>query len=205
MPTVDTVKGPVDTASLGFTLMHEHVFVRTPGVFENWPHLWDEEREIKGATGKLNEAKASGVDTMLDLTTIDLGRNIPLLQRVAADAQVNIIVATGVWIRPPHYIQNMEVEPLAELFVHDVERGIAGTGVKAGAIKVASEPVVDAVNEKVLRAAARAHRATGVPISTHTYVRNKTGLTQQDVFADEGVDLGRVVIGTPAIARTWTT
>ena len=37
MPSVNTVNGGVDTSKLGFTLMHEHVFARSPGVFENWP------------------------------------------------------------------------------------------------------------------------------------------------------------------------
>ena len=195
MASVATVNGTVDSAELGFTLMHEHVFIRSPGVFENWPHLWDEDGEIKAAIGKLNDAKASGVDTILDLTTVDLGRNIPLLQRVAQHVNLNIIVATGVWMRPPHHLLRMDADALAELFVRDVVEGIAGTGVRAGAIKIASEPVVDASNETMLRAAARAHRKTGAPISTHTYVRNKTGLTQQDIFGSEGVDLSRVVIG----------
>jgi len=54
---------------------------------------------------------------------------------------------------------------------------------------------VTSVNEKLLRAAARTHRATGVPISTHTDPAADTGPAQQAVFEDEGVDLGRVVIG----------
>ena len=34
-----------------------------------------------------------------------------------------------------------------------------------------------------------------MPISTHTAARQKVGLDQQRVFREEGVDLGRVVIG----------
>ena len=30
MPQVQTARGPVDTAELGQTLMHEHIFVLTP-------------------------------------------------------------------------------------------------------------------------------------------------------------------------------
>jgi phosphotriesterase-related protein len=54
---------------------------------------------------------------------------------------------------------------------------------------------MDPVNERVLRASARAHRETGVPICTHTFPANRTGLDQQRVFKEEGVDLGRTVIG----------
>src|SRR5262249_53338962 len=49
--------------------------------------------------------------------------------------------------------------------------------------------------ERVLRAAAQAHLATGVPITTHTTVADRNGLDQQRIFAEEGVDLRRVVIG----------
>jgi phosphotriesterase-related protein len=80
--------------------------------------------------------------------------------------------------------------------VRDIERGIQGTPARAGVIKCATDHLgVTDLNRKLLQVAARAHRATGVPISTHTSVAHRTGLAQQDVFAEEGVDLGRVVIG----------
>jgi len=69
------------------------------------------------------------------------------------------------------------------------------SNVRAGIIKLATEPAVDELNETMLRAGARAHRRTGAPISTHTDVKTRSGLAQQDVFESEGVDLSRVVIG----------
>ncbi len=195
MPVVNTMKGPVDTSKLGFTLMHEHVFIRSWGVFENWPHLWDPQGEAGRAVQLLERAKAGGVDTILDLTTVDLGRDIPRLKQIAERVDLNIIVATGIWMNPPMYIRSQDADKLADMFTHDIVKGIAGTGIRAGAIKVATEPAMDEVNEKILRGAARAHRRTGVPISTHTLPRNRTGLSQQDVFESEGVDLRRVVIG----------
>ena len=195
MPLVNTMRGPVDTSEIGFTLMHEHVIIRSWGVFENWPHLWDPDAEVDRAAKLLNQAKAAGVDTMLDLTTVDLGRDIPRLKQIADKVDINIIVATGVWMAPPSYIRRQSVDALADMFIHDIEEGIAGTGVRAGAIKVATEPEMDSVNETILRAGAKAHRRTGVPISTHTFVRNKTGSQQLDVFESEGVDLSRVVVG----------
>ena len=41
MPNVNTAAGPVDTAQLGFTLMHEHIYVLTEGLAHNFPHLWN--------------------------------------------------------------------------------------------------------------------------------------------------------------------
>ena len=86
--------------------------------------------------------------------------------------------------------------PMVEMFVRDITEGIAGTGVKAAILKCATdEPGLTPGVERVLRAVAVAHRATGVPISTHTHARTRRGLEQQRVFAEEGVDLGRVIIG----------
>ena len=49
--------------------------------------------------------------------------------------------------------------------------------------------------ERVLRAVAQAHVRTGVPITTHTHAGTRRGLEQQRIFAEEGVDLPRVIIG----------
>jgi phosphotriesterase-related protein len=85
---------------------------------------------------------------------------------------------------------------MTEMFVRDIEQGIAGTGVKAGILKCATDkPGVTPDIERVLRATAQAHRRTGVPISTHTHATTRRGLEQQRIFAEEGVDLSRVVIG----------
>ncbi len=195
MPTVSTVRGPIDTGALGATLMHEHVFNRSPGVFEAWPHLWDPADEIRRAVETFRDLKAAGIDTIVDLTTMDLGRDVKMVGEVARQVELNIIMCTGVWRFPPRFFERRNPDPVADLFVMDIEEGIAQTGVRAAIIKLATEPKVDELNETMLRAGARAHRRTGVPISTHTDVRTRSGLAQQDVFESEGVDLSRVVIG----------
>jgi len=195
MATVNTVRGPIDTSQLGATLMHEHVFNRSPGVFEAWPHLWDPDEEVARAVKTFQEVKANGIDTIVDLTTVDLGRDVHMVRRVADEVPLNIIMATGVWRRPPALFERRDIDALADLFVKDIEEGMNGTDMKAAVIKLATEPTVDELNERMLRAGARAHRRTGVPISTHTDVKTRSGLAQQDVFESEGVDLTRVVIG----------
>ncbi|MBU3686901.1 MAG: phosphotriesterase [Mycobacterium sp.] len=87
-------------------------------------------------------------------------------------------------------------EPMVDMFVRDITEGIADTGVRAGILKCATdEPGLTVGVERVLRAVAQAHRATGVPITTHTHAGTRRGLEQQRVFAEEGVDLSRVIIG----------
>ncbi|HXH23335.1 MAG TPA: phosphotriesterase-related protein [Dehalococcoidia bacterium] len=195
MATVHTARGQIDTAELGMTLMHEHVFTRSPGVFEAWPHLWDRAAEIANAVRTFRDLKAAGIDTIVDLTTVDLGRDVRMVSEVARQVDLNIIMATGVWRYPPRYFTPRNIDQVASLFVKDIEEGMEATDIRAAIIKVATEPDVDTLNEAMLRAVSRAHRRTGAPISTHTYVQTKCGLKQQDIFESEGVDLSRVVIG----------
>ena len=198
MATVNTVTGPIDTAQLGFTLMHEHIYVLSEGVIANFPHLWDRQARREQAVGALSEAKAHGVDTIVDLTVLGLGRDVALARDISKASGVQVIAATGLYTYDelPHHFQNRDADYMAELFVRDVEVGIQDTGIKAAILKVATDQQgVTTGVEKVLRAVARTHRRTGVPISTHTHAASKRGLDQQKIFTEEGVDLGRVIIG----------
>jgi phosphotriesterase-related protein len=202
---VETARGPIDTATLGPTLMHEHVFVLSPEIASNYPDGWDEEARVADAVEKLNALHAAGVDTIVDPTVVGLGRYIPRIQRVAAQTELNIVVATGLYTynEVPFYFDYRGPgtlfdgpEPMVEMFVRDIEEGIAGTDVKAAFLKCATEHqgVTPGV-ERVLRAVAQAHLQTGAPILTHTHAESRQGLAQQRIFAEEGVDLSRVVIG----------
>ena len=196
MATVETALGPIATTELGPTLMHEHIVTRSPGVHENWPHLFDRPDILKIAERKMGDLHQRGIRTMVDLTTVDLGRDIDLIVDVARRSRVHVIVATGVWWMPQRYFSAHGVDHVAELFVRDITQGIGTSGVKAAIIKCATDTAgVTPVIENVLRASARAQKATGVPISTHTWAAGRTGEAQQAIFAQEGVDLRRVIIG----------
>jgi phosphotriesterase-related protein len=205
MGQVNTVLGPVDSGDLGVTLMHEHVFVLSPEIQQNWPTGWDEESAVSGAVERLNELAAAGVGTIVDLTVVGLGRNVRLVQRVAELVNLHIVVATGLYTYDslPHYFDMRSasmrpdgIDALEECFLGDIEDGISGTGVRAGVLKCATDKqgLTHGV-ERVLRAAAKVHRKTGLLISTHTDAPTHRGLDQQRVFESEGVDLSRVVIG----------
>jgi phosphotriesterase-related protein len=206
MATIHTVRGAIDSAELGTTLMHEHVFVLDTEILQNYPEDWGaEEQRIAGAVTRLNALQARGVDAIVDLTVIGLGRYIPRIQRIAEQTRLHIIVATGLYtycdlpfyfhFRGPGTVLGGP-ELMTEMFVRDIQVGIAGTGVRAGILKCATdEPGVTKDVERTLRAVAQAHRQTGVPISTHTHARTRVGLEQQRVFREAGVDLSRVVIG----------
>lgn len=195
MSIIQSATGPIDTTDLGFTLMHEHVIVLWPPMHQQYPELFDREAHMSNAVARLKKARAAGVTTMVDLTPIDLGRNPAFIAEAARLSGMQIIVATGLYYTIPFYFLHRPDQVMVDLFVRDITVGIAQTGVRANVIKCATEPEMHPMNERVLRASAKAHRATGVPICTHTYPANRTGLDQQRVFKEEGVDLGRTVIG----------
>jgi phosphotriesterase-related protein len=211
MPTVETVRGPVDAADLGRTYMHEHVFVLSPDVQQNFPDEWgDEGARVDDAVAKLSALAAVGVRTIVDPTVIGLGRYIPRIQAVAERVpDLNIVVATGCYTyhdvpfffhhRTPDVrtlLGKDEPEVMVPMFVGDITEGIAGTGVRAGMLKCAiDEPGLTPGVERVMRAVARTHLATGCPITVHTHPGTRQGLVVQRVMAEEGVDPGAVVLG----------
>jgi phosphotriesterase-related protein len=161
--------------------------------FRNWVDL---DVLIDGAVREVCAAKQHGVRTIVDVTPIDLGRDINVIREVAERAEMQIIAATGLYHFEQPWLQHWEVDRLVEFLIRDVERGIQGTSSKAGIINAATGPSgVTPINRKSLQVAARLHLATGLPITTHTEAAQRTGLVQQDLFEEEGVDLGRVVIG----------
>jgi phosphotriesterase-related protein len=205
METVSTVLGPLQPGRLGRTLMHEHVFVLSPELERNYPETFDEAVRVPEAVAKLQALVASGIDTIVDLTVLGLGRDVARVATVAEQAGINVVVATGYytftdlpnWVnfRGPGTMMGGP-DPLETYFVRDIEIGIGVTGIRAGILKCATDEAgVTPGVERVLRAVAAAHRRTGVPISTHADAATRRGLEQQKIFAAEGVDLARVVIG----------
>jgi phosphotriesterase-related protein len=210
MPTVETVRGPVEVDELGTTLMHEHVFVLSTEHLQNYGvgTWWDEEARVADAVEKLRALPPAGIRTFVDPTVWGTGRYIPRIQRVAEQVpDLHIIVATGIYsyFEAPHQyeyrgpgrlVDDGGPDPMALDFVRDITVGIADTGVKAAFLKCAVEEagLVRGV-ERICRAVAYAHRETGAPICVHTNSRAQTGQAALALFRTEGVDLTKVVIG----------
>ncbi len=130
------------------------------------------------------------------MTTLDLGRDIRAIEEMSRQSGIQIIACTGIWRDIPRAFWTATPDMIANLFVREIEEGIEETGIKAGIIKVANDKGgVTPEGEIILRAAARAHKRTGVPITTHTWAPERVGDQQIRIFEDEGVDLNRVYIG----------
>ena len=212
MSEIATVLGPVDTAELGRTYMHEHVFVLTTEVQQNFPDEWGSEDErVADAVTRLQALAAQGVRTIVDPTVVGLGRYIPRIQRIAEQVpELNIVVATGCYTYGdvPFFFHHrgpalgealgMDVpEPMVEMFVKDIREGIGETGVKAAFLKCAiDEKGLTTGVERIMRAVARTSLATGAPITVHTHPASESGLVVERVMCDEeGVDPAKVVLG----------
>ena len=194
MAQINSVLGPISSDDLGFTLMHEHVMVAGPALYRWHPELLGPEPE-ETAIAALKRAKAQGIDTMVDATTFDLGREPELLARVSRASGVNIINVTGWWLDVPRWLLGVSPNQMAREFVREIEEGFHGTDVKAGLLKCAADS--DGVTQRLevmARAVARAHNETGVPIMVHSYPTGQVGRRQIEIFREEGVDLTKVKI-----------
>ncbi len=204
MRSVQTVLGPVPVDQLGLTLMHEHLLIGWPGWQYDVAAPRKSQSEIaKICTDRMLELKAYGVQTLVDPCPMDLGRDVELMARVSQDTGVHIICATGLYKEdqgtPPYFKFRAQfadaTHEIRDAFVRELTEGVGDTGIKPGLIKAATGAhQVTPYEEMVLRAAAQASCATGVPILTHTD-EGTMGREQLDIFAAEGVELRHVVIG----------
>ena len=202
-PHVQTVLGPVDPATLGFTLPHEHTAITLWQVPNRWDY-WELTRDAPIITEELVRFRDAGGSTLVDLTLSGVGRDPSWLVQLARDTGLNLVMGCG-WYREAYYpaearIDRRSVEDLADELVREASDGIAVPGLDAavrpgiiGEIGT-DKPWLSAQEERVHRAVARASRRTGLAITTHA-VMSDVGLAQLTVFEDEGADLSRVIIG----------
>jgi phosphotriesterase-related protein len=194
---INSVLGPLDTRRLGFTLSHEHVVLSSAGIRHVYPDFIGQRNTIvANAVRILRQAKAEGVDTMVDVTTLDLGRDVRLVREVSRRSGMNIIACTGIWRDIPRAFWQARPDDVAALFVREIKEGIENTGIKAGIIKIATDMGgVTPEGEVILRAAARAAKKTGVPVSCHTWALERVGEQQVAIFQEEGLNLNQAYIG----------
>jgi predicted metal-dependent phosphotriesterase family hydrolase len=187
---VQTVVGPLDASKLGFTLTHEHICNNPSERFGGRANA------VAKAVDKLEEARDAGVDTIVDVTTFDVGRDIRFGQEIARKSGMQIVACTGQHVFAPESYRARTLEEITELFIREIAQGIDGTDIKAGVIKVAARSkALTPAEEKVFRAAARASRATGIPVQTHTNSRERGGETQADIFEAEELGPVRISLG----------
>lgn len=210
---VQTVLGPIDPgAQLGVTLPHEHMFLDLRN-----PALEQDDQELRArlsvalmddlpkTTEALAEFAEAGGESIVELTTPGMGRNVTKMVIASRAAGVNVVAATGYYTRDfhPAYVDEESVSQLTERMVTDVLVGMDGSDVKAGIIKLGSSCYPLTGNElKCFVSGAKAQAITRAPITTHTSFKvasalssGTMGFEQLDVLERNGADLSRVIIG----------
>jgi len=199
MKSINTVTGTITAEQLGTTLMHEHLLIGWAGwELDCAAPKFDRKTAFRNAVDRLKELKDLGLQSFVDPCPMDIGRDVNFMAEVSQASGVPIVCATGLYkedLGNTAYFKQRSVDEIAEVYASEITRGIGNTGVKAGIIKCATgKGQITEYEQKCLRAAARAHLRTGAPITTHTE-DGTMGREQLDIFASEGVDLRRVIIG----------
>jgi predicted metal-dependent phosphotriesterase family hydrolase len=194
-----TVAGPVDPATLGITLPHEHTAISLWHIPSRWDY-WELTRDEGLIADELGLFRAAGGATLVDLTLPGVGRDPAWLAGVSRATGLNVVMSCG-WYRGAYYpvearVDARSVDDLADELVREATDGVGESGIRPGIIGEigTDKPWVSALEERVHRAAARAARRTGLAITTHAVMSN-VGLAQLRIFEEEGADPARVVIG----------
>ncbi|MFD0636534.1 hypothetical protein [Catenulispora yoronensis] len=187
---VMTVLGPIKASELGRTMPHEHLLCKELGMGEG--PLDD----LDGAIVDLRALKDVGGGAIVDLTSGGLGRQPGQLRRASEESGVHIVMGAG-WYRESFYPEDfnqVSVGELTERLLADIAEGEGG--IRPGVIGEigADHAYLSGVEERVLRACARAQLQTGLGIVLHA-VLSEVGAWQLDVLEEEGVDLRRVGVG----------
>lgn len=194
MSKINTVLGTMDTKKMGFTLAHEHLMTGYHGIMNECPGFMVG-KPFERIITRLKEAKEGGIDTIVDMTTNDLGRDVNLMAEASRLTGVNIVAISGWWLDVPRFLDEVSPDQMAKTFVKEIEEGIAGTGIKSGLLKSASDiEGITPRQEIALRGVARAHLKTGVPIAIHSYHPGQVAKQQLRILKQEGVDLRRVKV-----------
>jgi phosphotriesterase-related protein len=196
MPVM-SVTGPVDEANLGRVLVHEHITIDLPGQELDPSYAPDIPEIVARGVDQLQKLRDYGVGAIVDPCPIELGRDPELYAEVSEKSGVKIIFATGFYMEAsgiPHYWRARDAEEIAEFYLSEITDGVGSTGLRPGIIKAATGLEASALERRVLAGAAMAQAQGGVAIITHTE-NSRHGDVQQAVFAENGADPSRIMIG----------
>ena len=201
---VQTVLGPIPASKLGVTLVHEHVMCDFVGAEETNRHRWEVEAVVKRMLPVLRQLKERGVTGFIDCTPAYIGRDPRVLKQLAQETGLHIVTNTGYYGGAddkfvPMHAYGATPDQLADLWVAEFVHGIEDTGVKPGFIKIGIDEIkgssdrLSPIDEKLVRASARASRRSHLAVTCHTG-GGPAGLTATKIFIEERADPGRFIV-----------
>ena len=191
---IRTVLGDINKEDFGIALAHEHFIIDLTHVRK------DDESKIETIEEVIPEIELiikQGVKGAVEVSTIDMWRDVIKLRQISEITHLNIVCSTGFYLSEyhPEYLNDMSAEEISDIFIKELTEGIDGTDIKAGVIaEIASSPKEFVGQEKkILEAAGIASRKTGYAISTHTgrYTAHET----IDTLLEKEVKPDKIIIG----------
>ena len=195
MGFVTTVTGDVPSDGIGAVLMHEHILCDFHRVTNDLNQLLDDPDLV---TAELGHLDATPVRTVVEMTSVGLGRDLRSLREIAIRTGLNIVAGCG-WYREPFFPQEVfetTSDGLAEILISELNEGAEDGGVRPGIIgEIGAKRVpMSPAEERVLRAGGFAQLETGVSVYTHAS-RSTVGIEQAKILIGIGVPPERIVIG----------
>ena len=196
MSFIQTVLGKIKPEEMGVTYGHEHLlFAPPPPVDTEDPDM--RLIQVDKAIQEVNYFKLAGGQSIVEMSTVEMGRSPEGLEAISKVTGVHIIASTGFNKGKfcDLYVADKSVDQISEEMVNDLVKGMGATGIKAGIIKASSsKDHMTPGEEKIFRAAAKAHLQTGAPVSTHTEA-GTFALEQIQRLTGAGVKPEHIIIG----------
>lgn len=189
---VKTVLGDISESDLGITLAHEHICCYSNYLYQMaGDEYLDKERLLNVAVNYLKPLKEKYcLNTFIDCTPVNIGRDIELLKEVSKRSGVNIVCSTGFYYTEEPVLYNATADLIAEYIINDAKK------VDAGIIKCAVEnEEISEFNKKLLISSAKAQLKLNLPIVLHTNAKNKNGLKAMEILLSEGVKPQAITLG----------
>ena len=195
MGSVISVTGEVPSTEIGAVLMHEHIMCDLYRISADSNHLLD---DVELAASELRHLADTPVQTVVDVTSVGLGRDLETLRDLALQNDLNIVAGCG-WYRDPYLpraVFETTADGLADELIREITQGSDSGGIRPGIIGEigACRSPMSPAEERVLRAGGYAQLETGVSIYTHAS-RSTVGIEQARILIRMGVPPDRIVIG----------
>lgn len=223
---VMTVLGGIPADQLGVTLIHEHLFwdlrslcippsvgklvssrpdclvMENLGLLHRDPFCIEENLgldEVWTIGAEVMAFKRAGGSTIVDATSIGMGREPDLLRELARTTGLNIVMGCGYYRSLAHdaFVLQSNTVGLADQIIKDLKVGVGEERIRAGMIgEIGTSAPLNPEEQKVLTAAAYAQKETGAALCVHVHpwTSQPTGLQILDLLAQAGADLSKVIL-----------
>lgn len=221
---VMTVDGPVPAATLGMTLMHEHILndcrcwwnkpkeperqylassfvcVEILSELRQDPFVNLHNIALDDEASAIEELKlfaGLGGRTVVEPTCQGIGRDPLAMRRVSQATGLNVVIGAGYYLGSSHpeKVARMSADDIAAEIVAEAIEGVGDTGVRIGLIgEIGVSADFTDEERKSLAGAARAQKLTGLPLMVHLPGWFRRGHEVLDLVEREGGDLAHTVL-----------